>query len=128
VNYVAIRLLTFGPTPPRVRAALAELLAHVRGVTVVGDERVGRRAGVTLQFPRGRGANYLSQIVLDKGTGELLAQRTLLAAADPAIPGSRAGTVLDVQTYRSKIVRSLSEPVRFGPPPAVSGPKPAPTA
>jgi len=70
---------------------------------------------VTLAIPQAKADDLSLQIVRDEHTGELLATRTLVAGPDPAIPGSRRGTVLDVEAYSTAIVRSFDARAPFGP-------------
>ena len=105
---MAIRLLVFGPTPPAVRAGLAELLAATPGLHKVGVARVGDREGDVLALDVEYG--FVRQIVVDRQTGELLEERTILTHADPNLPGVRPGTVLNATAYTTAVVTSLDAP------------------
>jgi len=118
---MAIRLLVMGPTPPALRAALAEVLAQLPGVRVAGEEVVGSELATTLDLPDHDG--WRTQVVIGARDGRLLATRTVLTEPDPQIPGSHAGMVLDLQVYSTAIVRSFAAPVAFDPA-AVAGPMP----
>lgn len=121
VATMAVRLLAMGPTPPAVRAGLAEVLAQLPEVHVVGEEIVGHRLGTTLELPGGDG--WRTQTVIAADDGELLATRTVLTRPDPQVPGSRAGTVLDVRAYTTAITDSFAAPVDLDVP-EVAGPVP----
>jgi hypothetical protein len=102
---LAVRLLVFGPTPPAVRAGLAELLAATPDVRKAGVERVGGREADVLAF--GARDGFARQVFVDRQTGAVLEERTVLTRVDPDLPGTQPGTVINAAAYTTAIVSSL---------------------
>ncbi len=75
---LAARLLTFGPTPPAVRAGLARLLAALPGVRRVGTATIGGRPADILAFPPARHTGLERRLAFDRRTGELLEEIDVL--------------------------------------------------
>ena len=102
---MAVRLLVFGPTPPAVRGGLAELLAATPGVRKAGVERVGGREADVLAF--GARDGFARHLLVDRQTGAVLEERTVLTRVDPNLPGVQPGTVVNAAAYTTAIVSSL---------------------
>ena len=116
--YVASRLLTFGPTPPAVQAALARLLAKLPGVRHVGTASIGREVADVLSFPGG------TRLAFDRRTGQLLEEIDVLPHRSPGYPGLRSGTVVDVIAFTTRIAPTIDTRIKV----PASMPVGAPTA
>jgi hypothetical protein len=93
--------------PPKLRAALYEIVSQLPGVEYVGHvtDDAGRD-GIAVAFPNEHGG-VRQELVFDPNTSELLAERFVLT--EDAAEGP-AGTVLDSATYlASGIVDSTSK-------------------
>ena len=94
--------LLVAPIQPQLRAALYRALASLPGVRVLGHEEVGGRRGIALErrvpgSPGGAPAGW-RVIVVDPGTGELLAARGYLGHH----------RLTDSRVYNMTVVRSLT--------------------
>lgn len=112
------RLLTFGPTPPAVQAALARLLAEVPSVHRVGTVRIGRHLADILAFPGG------TRLAFDRGTGQLLEQIDVLPHRSSGYPSLRPGSIVDVIAFTTRIVPTINAPISL----PASAPVDVPTA
>jgi hypothetical protein len=115
--YLASRLLTFGPTPPAVQAALARLLATLPGVRRVGAARIGGRPADILAFPAARGVGVAERLAFDRRTGALLEEIDVLVTPGGGYPGVKPGTVINAIAYSTTIAPTLDTRVQ---PPAVT--------
>jgi hypothetical protein len=116
--YLASRLLTFGPTPPAVQAALARLLAKLPGVHRLRTVKVGGRPADLLSFP---GA---MQLAFDRRTGQLLEEIDVLPQRSRGYPGVAPGSVVDVIAYSTAVAPTIDTPVHVPSVTPVDGPRP----
>jgi len=116
--FLATRLLTFGPTPPAVQAALARLLATLPGVHRIGTATIGGRRADILSFP---GA---MQLAFDQRTGQLLEEIDLLPHRSSGYPGVAPGSVVDAIAYSTKVAPTIDTPTNVPGAIPVDGPRP----
>ncbi len=115
---LATRLLTFGPTPPAVQAALARLLAVLPGVHRIGTATIGGRRADVLSFP---GAMRLA---FDQRTGQLLEEIDLLPHRTRGYPGVAGGSVVDAIAYSTAVAPTIDTPINVRGVTPVDGPRP----
>jgi hypothetical protein len=115
---LATRLLTNGPTPPAVEAALARLLATLPGVHRIGTATIGGHRADVLSFP---GAMRLA---FDQGTGQLLEEIDLLPHRTKGYPDVAAGSVVDVISYSTGVAPTIDTPINVHRVAPVDGPRP----
>lgn len=126
IVFIASRLLTFGPTPPAVQAALARILAGVSGVRHLGSATIGGRRADILAFPPPRGSATAERLAFDRRTGQLLEEIDVQARPARYCSGLTtravfctrlpAGTVMEAIAYSTIVAPTLDTPDH---PPAV---------
>jgi hypothetical protein len=116
--FLATRLLTFGPTPPAVQAALARLLARLPGVHRIGTATIGGHRADVLSFP---GAMRLA---FDRRTGQLLEEIDLLPHRTRGYPGVAAGSVVDAIAYSTAVAPTIDTPTNVPGVTPVDAPRP----
>jgi hypothetical protein len=121
---LASRLLTFGPTPPTVRAGLARVLATLPGVRRVGTATIGGHFADILAFPPPRGVGTGQRLAFDRRTGELLEEIDVLVRRSRALPSVASGTVINAIAYSTAVAPSLDTPVRPRAIMSADGPRP----
>jgi hypothetical protein len=115
---LASRLLTFGPTPPAVQAALARLLATLPDVHRVGTLEVGGHVADVLSFPDGM------ELAFDRHSGQLLEEIDLLPHRSDGYPGVAAGSVVDVIAHSTRVAPTIDTPTDVPGVAPVGGPHP----
>lgn len=82
------RLLLDAPAPPKVRAAAFRVLADIPGVRSLGDVRdAGGRPGLGVQMSmRKKGLSWAHEIVVDAGSLQLLAEKSVSRSGAKAVP------------------------------------------
>lgn len=102
----AEELLVLGGLPPQARGALLAALAQVPGVTATGDAvDAAGRPGVAVGLTLPSGERH--ELVLDRGSGELLGLRQLWAPdqlADGGVPATKDGASWELALLRSAVV------------------------
>lgn len=121
---LASRLLTFGPTPPAVQAALARLLADLPGVRRVGTATIGGHRADILAFPPQYGDGVSQRLAFDRQTGALLEELDVLTEGSPGYPGVAPGTIINAIAYSTAIAATIDSPVHPPAVPPVDGPRP----
>jgi hypothetical protein len=107
----AEELLALGGLPPQTRSALLAALAQVPGVTVAGDAvDAAGRPGVAVGRTLPSGERH--ELVLDRGTGELLGLRQLWAPdqlADGGVPATEDGASWELAFLESGVVDRVGQ-------------------
>ena len=118
------RLLTFGPTPPPVRSALARVLATLPGVRRAGIATIDGRQADVLAFPPPRGVATAQRLAFDRRTGELLEEIDVLVRRSRGLPGVKPGEVINAIAYSPAVAPTISSAAHPRPVTPVDGPHP----
>jgi hypothetical protein len=116
--FLASRLLTFGPTPPAVQAALARLLATLPGVHRIGTATIGGHRADILSFPGSM------RLAFDRRSGQLLEEIDVLPHRSRGYPGVTPGSVVDAISYSTTVAPTIDSPTTVPGVTPVDGPQP----
>jgi hypothetical protein len=118
------RLLTFGPTPPAVRSALARVLATLPGVRRAGTPTIGGRPADVLAFPAPRGVGIAERLAFDRRTGDLLEEIDVLTARSRGLPGVAPGEIVNAIAYSPAVAATIDTVVHPRAITPADGPRP----
>ncbi|GAB3402651.1 hypothetical protein [Flindersiella endophytica] len=105
---ILLGLLKFVPTPQPVRAAVIDLLAEVQSIVVYGSRTIGSRTGLAIGH---QGHPAAEASVIDRETGLIIHERTLLSKQEKTESGSLADLPVGTEVSESTLLHIAYVPV-----------------